>query len=327
MHNAFLNGTLQETVYMAQPPGFEDPTKPSHVCRLSKALYGLKQSPRAWFQALSSALLSQGFKASCYDPSLFILASQGASLIVLIYVDDIIVTGSSATLVHSFIASLQHKFALKDLGWLHYFLGIEVRPCANDLHLSQAKYIQDLLTRANMQHANSLPSPMVPNTSLSRFDGDPFNDPHLYRSIVGALQYATLTCLDISFAVNRVSQFMQSPSTTHWAVVNRILRYLKGTSSHGLLSNRFIPSLSMHIVMRIGRVPLMIASPPLGFVYFLVTISFLGVLKSSPRLLVQAPRRNTKLLPSQAPNSFGYNTPSPSCMSLFLLPLFYGATI
>lgn len=187
VHNAFLNGTLQETVYMAQPPGFEDPSKPAHVCRLSKAIYGLKQSPRAWFHALSSALLAQGFKASCYDPSLFILASNGATLIVLIYVDDIIVTGSSLELVHAFIDSLQHKFALKDLGRLHFFLGIEVRPLGNGLHLSQAKYIHELLVRANMHQANSLPSPMVPKTSLSRFDGDQFNDPHLYRSIVGAL--------------------------------------------------------------------------------------------------------------------------------------------
>ena len=137
--------------------------------------------------------------------------SHGQTLIVLVYVDDIIVTGSSIELIHSLITSLQQHFALKDLGKLHYFLGIEVNRSSKGLHLSQPKYLKEVLTRANMHNANPLPSPMVPNTSLSRFDGDPFDDPHLYRSIVGALQYATLTRPDIAYSVNKVSQFMQSP--------------------------------------------------------------------------------------------------------------------
>lgn len=220
---------------MAQPPGFVDPSKPNHVCLLSKVIYGLKQSPRAWFHALSTALLNQGFKPSRYDPSLFILSSQGSMIIVLIYVDDIIVTGDSRALISSFIAELQKSFALKDLGNLHFFLGIEVSHTAHGLHLTQTKYLKDILSRAKMQASTPCPSPMAPNTSLSRFDGDPFPDPHLYRSIVGALQYATLTRLDISYAVNKVSQFMHSPSTVHWGAVKRILRYLNGTLSHGLV--------------------------------------------------------------------------------------------
>jgi Reverse transcriptase (RNA-dependent DNA polymerase) len=155
-------------------------------------------------------------------------------LIILIYVDDIIVTGDSRDLIQRFICSLQNNFALKDLGDLYFFLGIEVLPTAPGLHLSQTKYINDVLHRSRMHDANPCPSPMVPNISLSRFDGDPFEDPHLYRSIVGALQYATLTRPDISFAVNKVSQFMHSPTLVHWGAVKRILRYLKGTIHHGI---------------------------------------------------------------------------------------------
>ena len=226
VHNAFLHGALTETVYMEQPPGFIDASKPNHICLLSKAIYGLKQSPRAWFHALSTALLNQGFQASRYDPSLFILSTNNSMLIVLIYVDDIIVTGDSRDRIQAFINSLQQTFALKDLGDLHFFLGIEVHSTSQGLHLSQTKYLKDVLSRAKMQDANPCPSPMVPNLSLSRFDGDPFEDPHLYRSIVGALQYATLTRPDISFAVNKVSQFLQAPTTTHWGAVKIILRYL-----------------------------------------------------------------------------------------------------
>jgi Reverse transcriptase (RNA-dependent DNA polymerase) len=230
---------------MQQPPGFIDESKPDHVCLLSKAIYGLKQSPRAWFHALSSALLTYGFKASSYDPSLFIFFSNNATLIVFVDVDDIIVTGSSLALIQEFIRSMQQQFALKDLSHLHFFLGIEVQSISYGLHLSQSKYIKDVLTRANMLLSNPYPSPMVSNSSLSRHDGDPFDDPHLYRSIVGALQYITLTRPDIAFSVNKVSQFMQSPTTHHWVAVKRILHYLKGTISHGI-SLRSATSFSLH---------------------------------------------------------------------------------
>lgn len=219
---------------MQQPPGFIDASRPHHVCRLSKALYGLKQSPRAWFHTLSSALLEHGFAPSRYDPSLFILSSQGRTLVVLVYVDDILVTGSHNNQIMEFIGLLHSKLALKDLGPLHYFLGIEVVSTTQGVHLNQAKYIGDILSRANMAHANPCPSPMITNVSLSKHDSEPFDDPHLYRTILGALQYATITRPDIAFAVNKVSQFMHSPSTTHWASVKRILRYLTGTLSHGL---------------------------------------------------------------------------------------------
>ncbi|KAJ1698432.1 hypothetical protein LUZ63_006944 [Rhynchospora breviuscula] len=235
VHNAFLHGDLQEQVYMSQPPGFLDIEHPDYVCLLSKSLYGLKQAPRAWFQKLSSALLAIGFSASNYDPSLFIANHNSHTLLILVYVDDILVTGSSSSMISTCIAQLQEQFSLKDLGPLHYFLGIEAVLQSDGLLLTQTKYIKDLLLKTKMHNAKSCTTPIATYITLSKEEGEPFDDPHLYRSVVGALQYATLTRPDISYAVNKVSQFMQSPTIIHWTAVKRILRYLCGTPTHGLL--------------------------------------------------------------------------------------------
>ncbi|KAJ4746261.1 Gag/pol [Rhynchospora pubera] len=245
VNNAFLNGVLHETVYMQQPPGFTDPQFPSHVCLLHKAIYGLKQSPRAWFHTLSTTLMGQGFQSSKFDPSLFISHANGHLLVVLVYVDDIIVTGSDMPQVSALIANLQSHFALKDLGNLNFFLGITAKFTNDGLHLSQQQYVTDLLHRTHMDKAQHVSTPMAVNTSLSKFDGEPFHDPKLYRAVVGALQYVTITRPEIAFPVNKCSQFMHSPTTTHWIAVKRILRYLKGTLDHGLLFKTSSP-LTLH---------------------------------------------------------------------------------
>jgi histone deacetylase 1/2 len=126
VQNTFLHGVLEEEVYMRQPPGFEDSRYPSFVCKLKKAIYGLKQAPRAWYSRLSSKLVSLGFVPSKSDTSLFIYRNKGVDIYMLIYVDDIIVTSSSQDAVKVLLKALKENFALKDLGDLHYFLGIEV---------------------------------------------------------------------------------------------------------------------------------------------------------------------------------------------------------
>lgn len=125
VNNAFLNGHLHEEVYMEQPKGFES-SDPSLVCKLNKAFYGLKQAPRQWFERLQTALLQLGFKASKCDPSLFTYVSQGNTIYILVYVDDIIITGNSSSLLHTIITKLNVSFSLKQLGDLDNFLGIEV---------------------------------------------------------------------------------------------------------------------------------------------------------------------------------------------------------
>ena len=234
VHNAFLHGDLSEDVYMEQPQGFVDPSHPNHVCKLDKALYGLKQSPRAWYNKLSYSLIQHGFVPSKADASLFILHTAADTLLVLVYVDDIIITGTSAKLMGSLITHLNSHFALKDLGPLHYFLGIEVHRTATGFHLSQQKYITDLLIQASMTESKPHSTPMTASSPISLHDGSPLVDGTMYRSLVGALQYCTMTRPDISFAVNRICQFMHSPTDVHWQAIKRVLRYLKGTFHYDL---------------------------------------------------------------------------------------------
>ncbi|KAM1382347.1 hypothetical protein ACFX2F_034822 [Malus domestica] len=234
VNNAFLHGTIHENVYMVQPPGFVDSNHPSHVCKLRKALYGLKQVPRAWYKELHSFLLSHGFVNAISDASLFLLKNGTAVIYFLVYVDDLLITGNDSSLVAKFIQLLATRFSVKDLGSLHYFLGVEVLPTATGLFLSQHKYIHDLLVTAKMDGAKAVSTPLSTTHSLMLHDGSSLTDATPYRRLVGGLQYLSLTRPDISFAVNKLSQFMHSPSETHWQALKRLLRYLKGTISFGL---------------------------------------------------------------------------------------------
>lgn len=136
-------------------------------------------------------------------------------------------------MIQQLIQNLHQTFVLKDLGNLTYFLGVQISKSAGGLHLSQQQYIRDILTRTKMLDAKPVATPADPSVPL-QLQGDPFRDPKLYRQTVGSLQYATITRPDITFAVNRVCQFMHAPTTLHWQAVKRILRYLNGTLQHCL---------------------------------------------------------------------------------------------
>ncbi|KAK1604337.1 hypothetical protein QYE76_028010 [Lolium multiflorum] len=191
--NAFLHGSLDEVVYCQQPPGFVDASRPDHVCRLHKSLYGLKQAPRAWYHRFASYIATLGFVASATDTSLFVLHSAADTAYLLLYVDDIIVTASSTSLLEGLLARLHSEFAMTDLGDLHYFLGMK----------------------------------------LSASDGELLPDATDYRSIVGGLQYLTLTRPDLSY-VQQACLHMHAPRTSHLALVKRVLRYVRGTLEFGL---------------------------------------------------------------------------------------------
>ncbi|VVA38623.1 Hypothetical predicted protein, partial [Prunus dulcis] len=233
--NAFLHGDLEEEVYMRQPQGFEDPKHLSYVCKLRKSLYGLKQAPRAWNAKFTGYLPAIGFVSSHSDPSLFVKHLGSDIVILLLYVDDIILTGSKVALVQEVVDELSSAFDMKDMGKLKYFLGLQISyNTAGDIFVNQAKYAKDLLAKAGLSSCRSCPTPCKPHGQLLKSDGDALNDPTIYRSIVGALQYLTFTRPEISYAVNTVCQFMTTPSELHFQLVKRILRYLQGTLDHGL---------------------------------------------------------------------------------------------
>ncbi|CAL8156656.1 unnamed protein product [Prunus armeniaca] len=196
---------VKPTTIRAQPPGFIDPTRPQHVCKLHKALYGLKQAPRAWFQRLSSFLIRYGFLQSRANSSMFIFRNNSHMMVLLLYVNDIVLTGSSTSSLLDFICILGAEFDLKDLGQLNYFLGMEVTYLSGSIHLTQNKYTIDLLKRSNLLEWKPCSTPMASKGSLSRTAGHPLFDLSIYRQLVGTLQYLTLTRPDIAYAVQFVS--------------------------------------------------------------------------------------------------------------------------
>jgi histone deacetylase 1/2 len=177
-----------------------------------------------------------GFVLSKGDASLFYYTKGRYTMFVLVYVDDIIVASSSPQATNALLADLQCDFAIKDLGDLHYFLGIEVKRGPHKLILTQERYARDVLKRSGMEKCKSIDTPLSSSDKLSIEDGDKLGheDATRYRSVVGALQYLTLTRPDISFSVNKVCQFLHSPTTVHWSAVKRILSYIQGTIKLGL---------------------------------------------------------------------------------------------
>jgi hypothetical protein len=231
--NAFLHGDLKECIYMKPPPGLF-PSLTSHVCKLRCSLYGLKQAPRAWFDKFRTTLLQFSFKQSKYDTSLFLRKSDMGIVLLLVYVDDIVITGSDSILLDQLKTHLSESFHMKDLGSLTYFLGLEVHCGPSGISLNQHKYASDLVATAGFQEALSVDTPMELNVKLRKEEGDLLADPSLYRKLVGSLVYLTITRPDISFAVQQVSQFLQTPRHLHLTAVRRIIRYVHGTSARGL---------------------------------------------------------------------------------------------
>lgn len=180
VNNAFLKGNLQEQVFMAQPKGYVNPDFPNHVCRLQKTIYGLKQTPRAWYEALTSHLTKIGFVKSESDASLFIFTSEAVTMYILVYVDDILITGNYPNLVTHVINSLAYKFSLKNLGELNYFLGIEVKHVPNGIVLSQSRYILEILSDVDMADCKGVTTPMCSSLPPKAADGSPPVDATLY---------------------------------------------------------------------------------------------------------------------------------------------------
>ena len=227
--NAFLHGDLHEEVYMTPPPGLQ--TSPGLVCRLRRALYGLKQAPRAWFERFSSVIEAAGFTASIHDSAMFTHTSTRGRTVLLLYVDDMILTGDDPAYISFVKQKLCETFLMTDLGHLRYFLGIEVTSDSRGYRLSQHRYTLDLIARSGLTDTRTVATPMELHLQLRAADGTPLSDPTRYRHLVGSLVYLTVTRPDISHAVHILSQFVSAPTSVHYGHLLRVLRYLRGTAS------------------------------------------------------------------------------------------------
>jgi hypothetical protein len=233
--NAFLHGDLVEEVYMDPPPGIPKYSNTSMVCKLNKALYGLKQSPRAWFGRFTKSMKFFGYTQSNSDHTLFLKHNHGKITALIIYVDDMIVTGNDPNEISSLQRYLASNFDMKQLGDLKYFLGIEVARSKHGIFLSQRKYVLDLLTETGMLGCKPIDTPIEQNHKNFHCADALSTDRGRYQRLVGKLIYLSHTRPDIAYAVNVVSQFMHDPKKPHMDAVERILRYLKSAPGKGLL--------------------------------------------------------------------------------------------
>ena len=218
VNNAFLHGELAEEVYMTLPPGFHNKGEyVSHsnssnsaplVCKLNKSLYGLKQALRQWFAKFSYTLLNFGFVQSKVDYSLFTYPKRSFFTVLLVYVDDILLTGNDLGCISALKLLLDTKFGLKDLGSLKYFLGLEVARSNKGISLNQRKYCLEILQDTGFLGSKPVRTPMEQNLHLSKDVGKLLPDASQYRKLIGRLLYLTLTRPDITYAVHRLSQFL-----------------------------------------------------------------------------------------------------------------------
>ncbi|XP_019256458.1 PREDICTED: uncharacterized protein LOC109234868 [Nicotiana attenuata] len=236
VNNAFLHGDLHEEVYMEAPPSLvvDQCSSSRVVCRLNKSLYGLKHASRQWYAKLTKALSSKGYQHSENDHLLFCQKTPSSIIFVAVYVDDVIITGTDSGEIAGLKAFLDQMFKIKDLGRLHYFLGLEVLYKPDDIPISQRKFALDLLKEYQCFDYSSVSLPLDPAIKLKAQEGNLLPDPTYYRKLVGKLNFLTNTRLDITYSVQLLSQFMQAPRDTHLTAAFHLLRYLKKDPTLGV---------------------------------------------------------------------------------------------
>jgi hypothetical protein len=230
---AFLNGELDEEVYVRQPPGYGVDGKEEAVLKLRKALYGLRQAPRAWYAKLDASLTSLGFIRSPLEHAVYRRGNDRSYLLVGVYVDDLIITSTDVAAIGEFKQQMQRMFKMSDLGLLTYYLGIEVVQSKGAITLCQRSYAAKILEVVGMSKCNSSHTPMECRLKLRKEDGAELFDATLYRSVIGSLRYLVNSRPDIAHAVGYASRYMEKPSLNHWSAVKQILRYIQGCYRKG----------------------------------------------------------------------------------------------
>ncbi|KAJ9542258.1 LOW QUALITY PROTEIN: hypothetical protein OSB04_028764 [Centaurea solstitialis] len=232
--NVFLNGKLNEEVYVAQPPGFVDPKFPDHVYKLNKALYGLKQAPRAWYDTLSTFLLSKGFVRGKIDSTLFLKKYPKHILLVQIYVDDIIFGSTNPKLCEKFELLMKSEYKMSMMGELTFFLGLQIKQSEKGIFINQGKYVHEMLKKFDLTSCTPMKTPMAPPLTLDKDSKGKPIDVTLYRGMIGSLLYLTASRPDIMYSTCLCARYQAEPKESHLTAVKRIFRYLKGTPNLGL---------------------------------------------------------------------------------------------
>lgn len=214
--------------------GFVSKLYPNYVCELKKALYGLKQSPRAWFGKIAEFLEHNGYFITNADASLFFKTRGDKVVVVLVYVDDLIITGDLKEMIAQLKENICTRFHMKDLGKLNHFLGLELSYHEDTIVLHQRKYSTNLLNKFGMLDSKPVVTPMDSNVKFGTSVGKELEDASMYRKIMGSLIYLTLTRPDLAFAIGVLSRFMQNPRRPHLDAVRRVLRYVNRTLNWGI---------------------------------------------------------------------------------------------
>ncbi|GKA59938.1 reverse transcriptase [Tanacetum coccineum] len=223
--SAFLNGVLDEVVYIEQPPGYAKVGEETKVLKLKKALYGLKQAPRAWNTRIDSFLKRMGYVQCPYEHALYIKQVENRVLVAALYVDDLIFTGNNKLMIDQFKESMTREFDMTDMGLMKYFLGLEVRQGISGIFVSQKAYAKDILKRSKMEDCNPVVTPMELGTKFSKFEGGEHVDADKYRSLVGSLRYLTCTRPDLAYSVGVVSRFMEKPRVEETILCYKLTKF------------------------------------------------------------------------------------------------------
>jgi hypothetical protein len=213
--SVFLNGDLKEEVYVHQPPGFAIPGKEGKVLRLRKALYGLRQAPRVWNAKLDSTLKGMGFTPSTHEAAIYRRGNGRSALLVGVYVDDLVITGAKDAEVAAFKEEMKATFQMSDLGYLSFYLGIEVHQGDSGITLRQTAYAKRIVELAGLTDCNPALTAMEERLKLSRDSTTEEVDATQYRCLVGSLRYLIHTRPDLAYSVGYVSRFLQRPTTEH----------------------------------------------------------------------------------------------------------------
>ena len=231
----FLNGELEEEVYVSQPEGYVQKGKEKMVLKLSKALYGLRQAPRAWNIRLDKSLKKLGFRKCPSEAAVYKRGTGNNAVVLGVYVDDLIVTGENPGEIDLFKKQMTSEFDMSDLGLLSFYLGIEVEQQKDHITIKQSSYAKKVLAQFGMADCNSTKFPMSPGVKLDEDKQGVSVDSTGYRKVIGCLRYLLHTRPDLSFSVGMASRFMEKPTLMHQRAVKQILRYLKGTVDYGLV--------------------------------------------------------------------------------------------